>query len=125
MTDNVIELNPKRPTELNQKRYTVACQSGRVPEYVHHVDFKKCNEVSKRLYRQLTDSLSINDEYKSDDVMIALAMMVARFGNEMTMLNPLNEWASDGFPEFCSLIGPDSGFRIKKVEKTGEQTDNK
>ena len=103
-------------TVLNLKpnRYTVVCQRNLVPKYVGHVDMVKCNAVSKRLYRELVDAFKTKGQYQSDELMIALAMMVIRFGNEMTQLNPLNEWVSDGFPEFCSLIGPGAGFGVRQ-----------
>lgn len=103
---------------LKPNRYTVVCERDLLAKYVDHVDMRKANEVSKRLYRSLKDEyIKNNGEYHSDDVMIALAMMVNRFGHEMTAVNPINEWASDGFPEFCSLIGPGSGFAVREKEK--------
>jgi len=100
--------------ELNPNRYTVVCEKRLVAKYAGHVDMGKCNQVSKQLFKELCKAFTQNGEYQSDDVMIALAMMVTRFGIEMTVQNPKNEWASDGFPEFCSLIGPGGGFGVKQ-----------
>lgn len=98
-------------TKLHPDRYTVVCQRHLLKNYASHVDMNKANAVSKKLYREVVKAFTSSDgSYTSDDVMITLAMMVHRFGHEMTLLNPLNEWETDGFPEFCSLIGPDSGM---------------
>lgn len=96
-------------------RYTVECQEGIVANYHGMVDMEKCSQLSKKLYRDMVDMLKQADgRCKLDEEMITLSMMVYRLGHSMNAdaENP-NNWENDGFPEFCSLIGPFSGFEKK------------
>lgn len=97
--------------KLHPNRYTVVCKKFIFADY-RHVDFKKCNEIAKRHYDQIVEEILVLGEYQQDELMTIAAMLVQRMGFEMTKQNPKNEWLSDGFPEFCSMIGPDSGLQV-------------
>lgn len=88
-------------------KYMVECKEWILQDY-QHVDCKRINAITKPFYNQLRTALSEQDgSYKADDMMIA--MLVHRFGFEMSK-DGQNDWFKDAFPDFCSLIGPNSGF---------------
>lgn len=108
---------------INAQRYTVECQEYLAAQYVDY-DIKKLDDIAKRKWRETVLELK-DDEglYSTDEMMLIMALMVHRLGSDIDAnrdktVNKLGDpqtWAVDAFPEFCSLIGPNSGFGKKPL----------
>lgn len=104
--------------------YTIELTKGIDMQYAlsKDVDFPRCHAIGKEAFKMITDKLTKPDgSIEFNQLMAACAVVAMNLGgtldfNQEPSENP-NDWFSIAFPEFCSLIGPESGFARAKMER--------
>jgi hypothetical protein len=107
------------PKVADYPRYMIECQEGIFQNYTH-VDMTTANKVSKEVFNLIVDTIADPKEgYPADLMMVIMAMLVGRMAFEMDNNSDVtgNLWGEDGFPEFCSMIGPNSGLHPTKIRR--------